>query len=182
MCRPWGVAVVKMPSQLLMNYQNNPSLANDQTIADLQLTIETASLQQTSTSPTSLKTASPQTNSSTSDQHYLIGIADRSNNRIQLLDYNSKTQQINVINVFGSGPGNIFILFFKRAKSKEQIYFFYSKKLGTRPGMFDRPAGICINLALGHIIVADKDNHRIQVFSLTGRYLFKFGEKGNRIG
>lgn len=48
--------------------------------------------------------------------------------------------------------------------------------------MFDRPAGVCINLALGHIVVADKDNHRIQVFSLTGRYLFKFGEKGNRIG
>ena len=60
-------------------------------------------------------------------------------------------------------------------------FSFYSNS-GTRPGMFDRPAGVCINLALGHIVVADKDNHRIQVFSLTGRYLFKFGEKGNRIG
>lgn len=32
------------------------------------------------------------------------------------------------------------------------------------------------------MIVADKDNHRIQVFNLSGRYLFKFGEKGSRAG
>ena len=53
---------------------------------------------------------------------------------------------------------------------------------GTRDGQFDRPAGICFNLQLGQVIVADKDNHRIQVFDLKGNFLFKFGEKGNRIG
>lgn len=145
-CRLWGVAIVRMPSQLLMNQQQSNS--SDQSLID-QVSINSSLSNQTPLTSS--------TNSSSSEQHYLIGVADRSNNRIQMLDYNSKTQQINVINVFGSGPG-------------------------TRAGMFDRPAGICINLGLGHIIVADKDNHRIQVFSLTGRYLFKFGEKGNRIG
>jgi len=154
LCRPWGVTIVKMPSQLLLNHQQSSQqqqqqqdgLINDNSNGSSNQTHQTPHL--TSSNNIDMKSI---------EQHYLIGIADRSNNRIQLLDYDSKTQQINVINVFGSGPG-------------------------TRPGMFDRPAGICINLSLGHIIVADKDNHRIQVFSLTGRYLFKFGEKGSRIG
>lgn len=166
LCRPWGVAIVKMPAQLF-NYQNNSIQLNGST-NDQNLQIETNKLtnnmqilsqqQNTCNLTNNLSPSLDKNNQQLSNEkHYLIGIADRSNNRIQLLDYNSKSQQINVINVFGSGPG-------------------------IRPGQFDRPAGICINLELGHIIVADKDNHRIQVFSLTGRYLFKFGEKGNRIG
>lgn len=95
LCRPWGVAVVKMPTQLLLNIEastsNNVSSVGDN------------SPQQTTTNPTT------PTSPSSNEQHYLIGIADRSNNRIQMLDYNSKTQQINVINVFGSGPGNLKI-------------------------------------------------------------------------
>jgi tripartite motif-containing protein 71 len=35
---------------------------------------------------------------------------------------------------------------------------------------------------LGRIIVADKDNHRIQVFTFDGTFLFKFGEKGTKNG
>ena len=91
------------------------------------------------------------------NKHYLIAVADRSNNRIQLLHFDAGTMSIKVLQVFGSGPG-------------------------TRAGLFDRPAGITINTSLNHIIVADKDNHRIQVFDLSGRYQFKFGEKGNRAG
>ncbi|XP_053211330.1 probable serine/threonine-protein kinase ndrD [Panonychus citri] len=91
------------------------------------------------------------------NKHYLIAVADRSNNRIQLLHFDAGSMSIKVIQVFGSGPG-------------------------TRAGLFDRPAGITINTSLNHIIVADKDNHRIQVFDLSGRYQFKFGEKGNRAG
>lgn len=127
--RPWGVSIVKMPSQLLMNYQNNPSLLNGQN-SELSLAIDTNSLNTSSINSSSSPTFNTTNISNLSsndaklnEQHYLIGIADRSNNRIQLLDYNSKSQQINVINVFGSGPG-------------------------TRPGMFDRPAGICINLGI----------------------------------
>lgn len=52
---------------------------------------------------------------------------------------------------------------------------------GTRPGQFDRPAGVACD-HLGRIIVADKDNHRIQVFTFDGTFLFKFGEKGTKNG
>ena len=87
---------------------------------DLQLAIETSSMNSVSTSSSSNlqstnNSSTPLTTSansspldrsqSSAEQHYLIAIADRSNNRIQLLDYSSKTQQTNVINVFGSGPG-----------------------------------------------------------------------------
>ncbi|RWS17860.1 Filamin and NHL repeat containing protein-like protein [Dinothrombium tinctorium] len=134
LCRPWGVAVVHLPRSLLKEQQNDDSAQY---------------------SPNSATSGNG--NGSLSTKLYLIAVADRSNNRIQLLKYNASVQQISVINVFGSGPGG-------------------------RPGQFDRPAGISINLSLNHIIVADKDNHRIQVFDLNGRYLFKFGEKGNRVG
>ena len=137
-CRPWGVAIVRLPNKELSYEQNSATGAN---------------------------------------KEYLIAVADRSNNRIQLLKLGLKTSSgaqnpvstasnngfgsgltgahsmngsgggttspnsdvsLNVVHVFGSGPG-------------------------TRPGQFDRPAGISINVSLGHIIVADKDNHRIQV-------------------
>ncbi|RWS27424.1 Filamin and NHL repeat containing protein-like protein [Leptotrombidium deliense] len=136
LCRPWGVAIAHMPRQLLKEQSNDES---------------------SQYSPNSTMSGNGNVNGSLSTKLYLIAVADRSNNRIQLLKYNASLQQISVINVFGSGPG-------------------------SRPGQFDRPAGITINLSLAHIIVADKDNHRIQVFDLNGRYLFKFGEKGNRVG
>ena len=71
----------------------------------------------------------------------------RSNQRIQIQPFINDSPssmmmnkvEISVLHVFGNGPG-------------------------TRPGLFDRPAGITINSNLGQLIVADKDNHRIQVF------------------
>ena len=35
---------------------------------------------------------------------------------------------------------------------------------------------------MNRAIVADKDNHRIQVFTVDGEFLMTFGEKGNRPG
>lgn len=37
--------------------------------------------------------------------------------------------------------------------------------LGSRPGQFDRPAGVACD-SQRRIIVADKDNHRVQVRTL----------------
>jgi DNA-binding beta-propeller fold protein YncE len=34
----------------------------------------------------------------------------------------------------------------------------------------------------GNIIVADRDNHRIQIFSSDGRFISKFGSKGDGEG
>ena len=52
-----------------------------------------------------------------------------------LLEFNTSTSKICAMNVFGPGPD-----------------------------LFDRPTSICVNARLGHIIAADKDNHRIQLF------------------
>ena len=52
---------------------------------------------------------------------------------------------------------------------------------GTRPGQFNRPASVCLD-SLGRLIVTDKDNHRMQVFTQEGEFLLKFGEKGSANG
>ncbi|VEN37475.1 unnamed protein product [Callosobruchus maculatus] len=41
-------------------------------------------------------------------------------------------------------------------------FLFKFGSQGTGKGQFDRPAGITLN-PQGHIVVADKDNHRIQM-------------------
>ena len=34
----------------------------------------------------------------------------------------------------------------------------------------------------GHLMVCDGNNHRIQVFELSGKFLGKFGTKGGKLG
>lgn len=160
-CRPWGVAIARMPQDLSPRRDSGESQSSTSPdeahslAAGLQ-PLPTAHLQLSSNDSTGMPgTSAPAPTSTNTD--YLIAVADRSNNRVQLFKFDMKANQIAAINVFGSGPG-------------------------TRQGQFDRPAGISFNMNYGHIIVADKDNHRVQVFDLGGRYLFKFGEKGNRIG
>lgn len=48
-------------------------------------------------------------------------------------------------------------------------------------GELDLPAGVTTDRQ-NRIIVADKDNHRIQVFSSTGRFILKFGGYGRDLG
>jgi tripartite motif-containing protein 71 len=51
-------------------------------------------------------------------------------------------------------------------------------KQGTNDGEFKFPWGIAISKADGRIFVSDSGNHRIQVFSPDGRFLFKFNLEG----
>ena len=34
----------------------------------------------------------------------------------------------------------------------------------------------------GHLLVCDSENHRIQVFDLSGKFVAKFGSKGSGMG
>lgn len=43
------------------------------------------------------------------------------------------------------------------------------------PGNFEWPNGLAVDAARGQIFVADGNNHRVQVFSETGAFLFMFG-------
>lgn len=44
----------------------------------------------------------------------------------------------------------------------------------------DLPAGVCSDMN-NRIIVVDKDNHRVQIFSATGVFINKFGSYGKEL-
>ena len=58
--------------------------------------------------------------------------------------------------------------------------FNFGRK-GNQDGELQRPTGVAV-MQNGNIIVADRDNHRIQIFSSDGRFLSKFGSKGDGEG
>ena len=53
-------------------------------------------------------------------------------------------------------------------------------KQGRENGQFIWPVDISINNFNSQIIVADSNNHRIQIFESDGRFLKTFGRQGNR--
>ena len=130
-CRPWGVALAKLP---LSKDPGHKLVAADAgaygSIRSEQIPAQSKMFYTNNFS------------SGTNAKDFLMAIADRSNNRVQLFKLTVKEgateADITFIHMFGSGPG-------------------------TLPGQFDRPAGVEINTNLGQIIAVDKDNHRVQV-------------------
>uniref|UniRef100_A0AC35EXE7 Uncharacterized protein n=1 Tax=Panagrolaimus sp. PS1159 TaxID=55785 RepID=A0AC35EXE7_9BILA len=60
----------------------------------------------------------------------------------------------------------------------------YSAKLGgfgDADGQFTEPSGLVVN-AEGDIVVADTNNHRIQIFDSNCNFKFAFGKPGKRDG
>jgi len=84
-----------------------------------------------------------------------FAVADSENNSIRLFDFNDTSGAITEDFSFGTG--------------------------GAGNGEFNNPQGVAIGL-LGHIFVADTDNHRIQVFSATGAHIRNIGEYGDTSG
>ncbi|CAF0982433.1 unnamed protein product, partial [Didymodactylos carnosus] len=66
-------------------------------------------------------------------------------------------------------------------KRHKMIYHLKFGEFGVMEGQFTEPSGIAVN-GQGDIIVADTNNHRIQVFDKDGRFRFQFGECGKREG
>ena len=52
---------------------------------------------------------------------------------------------------------------------------------GDGDGEFLHPTGIAIDNT-GRLMVADRDNHRIQIMQSTGEFVSKFGSKGEHDG
>ena len=52
---------------------------------------------------------------------------------------------------------------------------------GAGNGQFNVPSSVACNLR-GEIVVADYNNHRIQVFDRSSKFLFKFGSNGQGNG
>lgn len=61
------------------------------------------------------------------------------------------------------------------------IYHCKFGEIGTMEGQFAEPSGVAVN-AQNDIIVADTNNHRIQIFDKEGRFKLQFGECGKRDG
>ncbi|XP_066597976.1 brain tumor protein [Prorops nasuta] len=66
-------------------------------------------------------------------------------------------------------------------KRQKMIYHCKFGEFGVMEGQFTEPSGVAVN-AQNDIIVADTNNHRIQMFDKEGRFKFQFGECGKRDG
>lgn len=66
-------------------------------------------------------------------------------------------------------------------KRQKMIYNCKFGEFGVMEGQFTEPSGVAVN-AQNDIIVADTNNHRIQIFDREGRFKFQFGECGKRDG
>ncbi|XP_013790529.1 B-box type zinc finger protein ncl-1-like, partial [Limulus polyphemus] len=75
---------------------------------------------------------------------------------------------------------NIFPLK-SQIKRQKMIYHCKFGEFGVMEGQFTEPSGVAVN-AQSDIIVADTNNHRIQIFDKEGRFKFQFGECGKRDG
>ena len=53
---------------------------------------------------------------------------------------------------------------------------------GNADGQFNGPSGVSVDPRTSHIVVADQDNHRVQVFDSEGRFVRKFGSQGTAAG
>ena len=66
-------------------------------------------------------------------------------------------------------------------KTKQLPTAYCCKKSSEQksPGELNSPCGIAIHYKTGNVYIADMNNHRVQVFSCNGDYLFMFSEKMN---
>ena len=66
-------------------------------------------------------------------------------------------------------------------KTKQLPTAYCCKKSSQQksPGELNNPCGIAIHYKTGNIYITDTDNHRVQVFTCNGDYLFMFSDKMN---
>ena len=115
-----------------------------------------------------------------------ILVVDRGNHRIKKFTAEGK-----FLAVVGRGLDPIAI-----AISNKKVYvadfnnhciqFLHSNlgtfgKKGSGKGQFNCPQGIACD-STGNVYVADRDNHRIQVFTAEGKFLWMFGRRGRGNG
>ncbi len=68
------------------------------------------------------------------------------------------------------------------AHALDTDFLFKFGQLGTGDGQFAFPSGVAVDPSSGNIVVADRVNHRIQVFDSSGSFLTKFGSFGSGDG
>jgi tripartite motif-containing protein 2/3 len=93
--------------------------------------------------------------------------------------YASPDAQLDIVELGARSNG----MYPPRSQIKRQKMIYHCKfgEFGVMEGQFTEPSGVSVN-AQNDIIVADTNNHRIQVFDKEGRFKFQFGECGKRDG
>ena len=66
-----------------------------------------------------------------------------------------------------------------KAKQLPTAYCCKKSTEQKAPGELNNPKGIAVHYKTGHIYIADEDNHRVQVFTCNGDYIFMFSENMN---
>ena len=67
-----------------------------------------------------------------------------------------------------------------RTKQLPTVYCCKNSYKRKSPGKLNNPCGIAIHYKTGNIYIADMGNHRVQVFSCNGDFLFMFSKKMNK--
>ncbi|CAH1777020.1 unnamed protein product [Owenia fusiformis] len=118
----------------------------------------------------------------------------------QKVSYDTWSPGIDIMQNGGQGGGDVFTtsadpivdltsklitanIYPPKSQLKRQKMIYHCKfgEFGVMEGQFTEPSGVAIN-AQNDIIVADTNNHRIQIFDREGRFKFQFGECGKRDG
>ena len=98
-------------------------------------------------------------------------------------DYHSSQNYLSPSGVALMPTPSQSIVFPAKAQIKRQKMIYHCKfgEFGIMEGQFTEPSGVAVTEA-NEIIVADTNNHRIQVFDKEGNFKFQFGEVGKREG
>uniref|UniRef100_A0AC35TS00 E3 ubiquitin-protein ligase TRIM33 n=1 Tax=Rhabditophanes sp. KR3021 TaxID=114890 RepID=A0AC35TS00_9BILA len=98
-------------------------------------------------------------------------------------DYDSCLNNVDRSDIHSLGVQNVTSGFPLRSQTKRQKMSYHCKfgEFGVSAGQFTEPSGVAVN-ARNEIVVADTNNHRIQVFDKEGRFKFQFGECGKKDG
>ena len=72
------------------------------------------------------------------------------------------------------------IICIKVLDREENVLYRFGKK-GDGDGEFNEPRCLSVNKA-GHLMVCDKENHRVQVFHLSGIFVTKFETNNSKAG
>jgi len=76
--------------------------------------------------------------------------------------------------IFICDKGNHRIQVFSIARDGKEKFSFSFGSFGEQPGCFNHPTDLTLNKTEDKLFVADTDNHRVQVFTSSGRFLTTF--------
>ncbi len=101
--------------------------------------------------------------------------------KLQQVDYIGQRGGVKLLQPMGVAVTRDNLVYVSDAALRKVFVFDEEGKFLRNIGAqhkFDNPAGIAINEELGRLYVCDSKAHEVEVFSLKGEYLFKFGKRG----